>query len=68
MSEGAMTLLEIRREGLRALHDRLGPAGMVRFLQQYQAGRGNYTNERCEWLDDLTLDRIVETIEDQRAE
>lgn len=68
MSEGAMTLLEIRREGLRALHDRLGPAGMVRFLQQYQAGRGNYTNERYEWLDDLTLDQIIESIDLRRAE
>ena len=68
MSEGAMTLLEIRREGLRALQDRLGPAGMVRFLQQYQAGRGNYTDERCEWLDDLTLDQIIESIDHRRSE
>ena len=37
-----LTLDEIYREGLRALRDRLGRAGMVRFLQQFETGGGDY--------------------------
>jgi hypothetical protein len=61
-----MTLREIRREGLQALLDRLGPAGTIRFLQQYDAGRGDYTKERHQWLDGVTIDEVVEDIERRR--
>ena len=38
-------LYEIRKAGLQALKEALGPAGMVRFIQQYESGHGDYTNE-----------------------
>lgn len=38
--------LEIRMVGMRALKDALGPVGMVRFMQQYDLGYGDYTKER----------------------
>jgi hypothetical protein len=41
-----MTLEQVRTRGLRALADELGPVGMVRFLQQTETGRGDYTRER----------------------
>lgn len=62
------TLQEIRREGLQALLDRLGPAGTIRFLQQYEPGRGDYTKERRQWLDHVTLDDAVKGIEQRRHE
>ena len=37
----------IRNLGLEALYKALGPLGMVRFLQQYKAGTGDYTKEIC---------------------
>jgi hypothetical protein len=37
---------EIYREGLQALRHRLGRAGMVRFLQQFETGQGDYAQER----------------------
>ena len=40
------TLDEIRREGLDALRERLGRAGLVRFLQQFETGSGDYTNRK----------------------
>lgn len=32
--------------GIQALKDALGPVGMVRFLQQYDLGYGDYTKEK----------------------
>lgn len=49
------TLDEIYREGLQALCDRLGRAGMVRFLQQFETGQGDYARERRQWVDRMTL-------------
>jgi hypothetical protein len=49
---------EIRREGLKALRDRLGRAGMIQFLQQFDIGSGDYARERHEWVDQTTLDDI----------
>ncbi len=46
---------DIRREGLNALEERLGRAGMLRFLQQFDRGRGDYAQERHAWVDSLTL-------------
>jgi hypothetical protein len=61
-----MTLDEIRRAGLEALSRELGPVGMVRFLQQFETGRGDYSVERHEWLDEVDLDTIVEEIRQRR--
>ena len=49
---------EIYRQGLEALQERLGRAGMVRFLQQFETGQGDYSRERHEWVDRLTLDDL----------
>jgi hypothetical protein len=52
------TLDEIRREGFEALRERLGRADMIRFLQQFETGRGDYAKERHEWVDRTSLDDI----------
>jgi hypothetical protein len=52
------TLEDIRRDGLAALRDRLGVAGMVRFLQQFERGRGDYAATRGKWVDRTSLDEI----------
>ncbi|MDR2869787.1 MAG: hypothetical protein LBV04_04990 [Deferribacteraceae bacterium] len=51
------TIVEIRQEGLRALKDALGFAGMVKFIQQYENGEGDYTKEKYE-QPDLPLSEI----------
>ncbi len=38
--------LEVRMVGMKALKEALGPVGMVRFMQQYDLGYGDYTKER----------------------
>jgi hypothetical protein len=52
------TLDEIYREGLQALRDRLGRAGMIRFLQQFETGQGDYARKRHKWVDRVTLDDL----------
>ncbi|MDR0355304.1 MAG: hypothetical protein LBJ64_06165 [Deltaproteobacteria bacterium] len=39
-------LVEIRKKGLQALREALGPAGMVRFIQLFENGYGDYTKEK----------------------
>jgi hypothetical protein len=50
-------LVEIRKTGLQALRDALGPVGMVRFIQQYENGYGDYTKEKYQ-QPDLTVEEI----------
>lgn len=49
--------LEIRMVGMRALRDALGPVGLVRFMQQYDVGYGDYTKER-QSEPDIDIDEI----------
>jgi hypothetical protein len=50
-------LIEIRKTGLQALREALGPVGMVRFIQQYENGYGDYTKEKYQ-RPDLTVEEI----------
>lgn len=58
-----MMPIEINRLGCKALVSELGWDGMVRFLQQFDRGEGDYTQERRQWLDDLSLEDAVAEIQ-----
>ena len=49
-------LEKIRKEGLKALKDKLGVEGMIKFLQMYSDGKGDYTKEKHENIDNLTIE------------
>ena len=49
---------EIYRQGLEALRAKLGRAGMIRFLQQFEEGQGDYARERRQWVDRLSLEDL----------
>ncbi len=49
-------LEKIRREGLKALKEKLGVEGMIKFIQMYSDGKGDYTQEREELLKDVTIE------------
>ena len=53
-------LLQIRQMGIEVLVRELGPVAMIRFLQQFEVGVGDYSKERHKWLDNITIDDIVE--------
>ncbi len=54
-----MSPSQLRKAGLAALTKSLGPAGMARFISQYDTGTGDYTKDRSNWLDDMGLDEIM---------
>jgi len=39
---------------------------MIRFLQQYETGHGDYSSERHQWLDQLSVDEILDQLKEQR--
>jgi hypothetical protein len=63
-----MTPVELRRQGLEALTKALGYVGMVRFLQQFDEGSGDYTQERHQWQDELTVADIMAQIKEHRKQ
>lgn len=62
------TLENIRRAGIEALTRELGPVGMVRFLQQFETGRGDYTTERQQWLGDQDVRTLAQRIQQRNEE
>ena len=66
MSEQTMTLDQIRQIGLEVLARELGPVGMVRFLQQFETGRGDYSVERHHWLGQPDVRTLVQQIQQRR--
>ncbi|MBD1846351.1 hypothetical protein H6F89_23600 [Cyanobacteria bacterium FACHB-63] len=61
-----MTPLQLRRKGLEALRETLGVVGMVRFLQQFDQGSGDYTHDRDQLLEDVTIEDVMEQIRQNR--
>jgi hypothetical protein len=59
-------LVEIRKIGLQALKEALGPIGMVRFIQQYENGYGDYTKEKYQ-QPDLTVEEIDAILKNKTA-
>lgn len=57
-------LERIRKEGLKALKDTLGVEGMIKFLQMYSGGEGDYTKEREEIIKDLKIEDFEKFIEE----
>jgi hypothetical protein len=56
------SLNELRKAGIEALKRELGVTDMIRFLQIFEKGEGNYTKDRKEWLEELSVDDIIEEI------
>lgn len=61
----SMSAYEIRLEGWKALTERLGPAGAMRFMMQYDPGHGDYTKERQEIFAGLEIDDLLSAIRQQ---
>ena len=61
------TLHEIHTEGMDALLKALGPVDMIRFLQMFDHGKGDYTKERKQWLSN-DLDEICKEIQQMQKQ
>ncbi|KAF3982568.1 MAG: hypothetical protein HFP81_02455 [Methylococcales symbiont of Hymedesmia sp. n. MRB-2018] len=40
------------------LHKQLGISNLIRFMQQYDKGYGNYTFDRDQWQNNYTVDSL----------
>jgi len=49
--------------GVEILSQYMGITGMIRFLQQYEIGFGDYTEERHELLGNPSVDQLVSEIQ-----
>ena len=66
VSTQTMNPAVLRKKGLEAVAKALGPLGLVRFLQQFETGAGDYTNERANWLKGHAIEDVVSEIKDRR--
>lgn len=56
-------LEKIRKDGLKALKDTLGVEGMIKFIQMYSDGKGNYVEERRELLKNIKKEDLKKFLE-----
>jgi hypothetical protein len=66
MDVQAMTPQQIRVAGLVALSRELGLVGMIRFMQQFEMGQGNYSIDRHVWLDPYTVDDTAKMVQEKK--
>ncbi|OQA05126.1 MAG: hypothetical protein BWY66_02709 [bacterium ADurb.Bin374] len=59
MKTRSITNEEIRQLGLKALLRDLGPEGLIRFLQQFGVGSGDYTKDRGRLFPDGDIEDIL---------
>jgi hypothetical protein len=52
---------------MEALRRELGLVGMIRFMQQFETGYGDYSRERHLWLDNESLDTVLERLRARRV-
>jgi hypothetical protein len=64
----AKTQQEVVRQGYRALVDALGVVDALRFIQYFNPGQGDYTQERREWLEQRPLSDILTSMNQRRDE
>ncbi|HYR09600.1 MAG TPA: hypothetical protein VEQ60_17630, partial [Longimicrobium sp.] len=62
-----MTQDDIHEAGLEVLHRELGTVGLVRFIQQFNKGSGDYTAERAQLQAGVTVDDVMTSIRRVRA-
>ena len=67
MNVQMMTPQQIRTAGLAALSRELGLVGMIRFMQQFEMGQGDYSKDRHQWLDQYSVDDIAKMVREKKA-
>ena len=66
MNTLTMTDSEIHRLGIKALLEKLGPEGTIRFLRQLEMGEGDYSIDRHQWLSAPDVETLANQIQEAR--
>lgn len=67
MSPLITDLVELRQRGFESLVSSLGWVNAVRFIQQYESGRHDYTQERDQLLPDWDAKTMVRKARERTA-
>ena len=67
MTTTAMPLAELTRSAIHLLCQEIGVVNTARFLNQFTLGYGNYTEEREQLFETLTVEDIAAEIKRKRA-
>ena len=62
-----MTDEQFEQHALSVLHRELGVYGLARFLRVYRAGTGDYTRDRHQWLEGLTVQELAQEFEGRQG-
>lgn len=57
---------KIRKEGFKALQEKLGTEGAIKFIQMYSNGTGNYTEEKDDLLKDVTIEDFEKFLQENK--
>ncbi len=60
------TIEQIRAQGLHALAKELGVVGMIRFLQQFETGHGDYSRERHRFVSKMGVETLAHELTRRR--
>lgn len=60
MTEETRPLVDVTHDAIRLLSRELGVVETARFLGQFGAGRGNYTEERAVLFEGVSTEELVE--------
>jgi transposase-like protein len=66
MTVATMPLTELTTATIKLLCREIGIVNTIRFINQFTAGYGNYTEEREQLIGHMTVDEIVADIKRQR--
>jgi hypothetical protein len=61
-------LSEVNQKATHILFQEMGVVDTLRFFNQFTVGSGDYTQDREQWLGELSLDQIVAEIKTNRHE
>jgi hypothetical protein len=67
MNIQTMTPQQIRVAGMAALSRELGMVGMIRFMQQFEMGQGDYSKDRHQWLHQFNVADIAKLIQEKKT-
>lgn len=67
MSPKTKPLSRVNEEAIQLLIEELGVADTARFIRQFTTGTGDYTEERRERFAEISLDDLLEEIEERRG-
>jgi hypothetical protein len=66
MKPKLLTPIELRQQGFAILVEHLGIANALRFMRQFEVGRGDYTQERDVLFEGETVEQLASKIQASR--